>query len=68
MSDGIQLEVNGVNLVATTESPRNKIIEEASKNGELTIIMVIPGANLNECSNSFHIGSQHDFRQAPSKM
>jgi hypothetical protein len=48
MPDGIQLEIDGVNRVATTESPRDKIIEEASKNGELAIAMMIPRANLNE--------------------
>jgi hypothetical protein len=68
MPNGIQLEIDGVNRVATTKSPRDKLIEQASKNRKLAIMIMIPRANLNECSYSFHAGNQHDFRQASSKM
>ena len=68
VADSTQLAIDRDEVVATTESPRDKIIEAASKNGELAIIMMITRANLNECSYSFHAGNQHDFRQASSKM
>jgi len=68
MPDGIQLEVDAVNRVATTESPRDKIIEEASKNRKLPIMIMISWTNLNKCSYIFHAGNQHDLRQASSKM
>jgi hypothetical protein len=56
MPNGIQLEIDGGNRVATTKSPMDKLIKQASKNRKLAIMIMIPRANLNECSYSFHAG------------
>jgi len=68
MPDGIQLEIDAVNRVATTECPWDKVIQQASEDGKLAIMIMIPGPNLNECSDVFHTGNQHDSGRAPSKM
>jgi hypothetical protein len=43
----IQLEIDRVDRVATTESPGDKVIEEATKDWNLAIMLMIPRANMN---------------------
>jgi hypothetical protein len=48
MPDRIQLLIDRVDFVTTTESPRDELIEHVPEKGELPITLMIPWPNQNQ--------------------